>query len=358
MLQKNKLLAFVFVFVSTVCFPAFAEEAPVSVKAVDPLENSPKEKMRITLFDAEATMPKCGLVKTIDKEAVSKLDSDLDKFLKELVAAIKSRDEKSLQPLFHRRTNTTLAAIGESHARMASVVGLPLDVSIYKLWALNTVDGTAKGLNCEDEGVTAFPQYGYPLQFGVWLQVMGKAEIGRIYLSIVPADGRWNIGSYHFHQWTHAEKDAGTWVKEAFAARDAGDLTGAYMRFDLAKKLLNAGKFLEIPASVDAEKARESIMTSEKFIETVRMGMTKEETPFIATLLVVDGVGLLYRLRVAEEISTNDIKKRCRDHALKVKRETWAKGISGLRCSFLMPKEAPEKEGALGGIYIAFDELK
>ena len=358
MLQKNKLLAFVLVLISAISLPTFAEEAPVNVKAVDPLENSPKEKMRLAIFGTEAATPGCALVKTIDKEAVSKLDKDLDKFLKELVAAVKSRDEKSLQPLFHRRTNTTLAAIGESHARMASVVGLPLEVSIYKLWALNTVDGAAKGLNCEDEGVTAFPLYGYPLQFGLWLQVMGKAEIGRIYLSIVPAEGRWNIGSYHFHQWTHAEKDAGTWVKDAFTARDAGDMTGAYMRFDLAKKLLNAGKFLEIPASVDAEKARESIMTSEKFIETVRTGMTKEDVPFIATLLVVDGVGLLYRLRVAEEISTNDIKKRCREHAIKVKKESWAKGISGIRCSFLMPKEAAEKEGALGGIYIAFDELK
>ncbi len=358
MLQKNKRLALIFALISAFSISAAAEEAPVSVKAVDPLENSPKEKMRLAIFGSEASTASCAHVKTIDKESVAKLDAGLDKFLKELLSAVKSRDEKHMQPLFHRRTNTTLAAIGESHARMASVVGLPLDVSIYKLWALNTVDGAPKGLNCEDEGVTAFPLYGYPLQFGLWLQVMGKAEVGRIFLSVVPAEGKWNIGSYHFHQWTHAEKDAGTWVKEAFAARDSGDLTGAYMRFDLAKKLLNAGKFLEIPASVDAEKARESIMTSEKFLETVRMGATKDDVPFIATLLVVDGVGLLYRMRVAEEISTVDIKKRCREYAIKVKNEDWAKGITGLRCSFLMPKEVPEKEGALGGIYIAFNELK
>lgn len=357
-LQKNRKLAIFCAFFCVVSPLGFAEEQPVSIKAVDPIENSPKEKMRVAIFGTEAATPGCALVKTIDKEAVAKLDKDLDKFLKDLLAAVKSRDEMSLQPLFHKRTNTSLAAIGESHARMASVVGLPLDVSIYKLWALNTVDGTPKGLNCDDEGVTAFPLYGYPLQFGLWLQVMGKTEVGRIFLSIVPAEGRWNIGSYHFHQWTHAEKDAGTWVKDAFSARDAGDLTGSYMRFDLAKKLLNAGKFLEIPAALDAEKAREAIMSSDKFIETVRMGMTKEDVPFIATLLVVDGVGLLYRMRVAEEISTVDIKKRCREHATKVKNQTWAKGITGLRCSFLMPREAPEKEGALGGIYIAFNELK
>jgi len=359
--QKNKkpiLLLTMLPFILALSLPAFASEPSINLNPVDPLENSPKEKMRLAIFGAEASTPRCALIRTTSKDSVTKLDRDLDQFLKSLVAGIKSREEINMQPLFHPRMNTSLAAIGETHARMANVVGLPLEVSIYKLWALNPVDGNTKGLNCDDEGITSFPLYGYPLQFGLWIQVMGKAEIGRIYLSIVPAEGKWHIGSYHFHQWTHAEKDAGTWVREAISARDSGDLIGAYLRFDLARKLLNAGKFLEIPAAIDAEKARESVMTSEKFLETVRMGATKDDVPFIATLLVVDGIGLLYRVRLTEEISTVDIKKRCREHAINVKKESWAKSITGVRCSYLMPKEAPEKEGALGGIYIAFSELK
>lgn len=355
---KNSLFTSLFVLTVISTAPVTAEESPVSVQAVNPPENSPKEKYRLGLFGAEAGTPGCLAIRMTSKKAGPEIDPDLDKFVREIAAAIESRNDLKLQPLFHRRTNTSLAAIGETYARMASVVGLPMNVSVYKLWALNTVDGAAKGLTCNDEGATVFPLYGYPLQFGLWLQVLGKTEVGRIFISIVPAEGHWNIGSYHFHQWTHAEKDPGSWVKEAFNAKAGNDPVGAYLRFDLAKKLLAAGKFLEIPAAVDAENARETVMTSEKFLETVRMGASKDDVPFIATLLVVDGVGLLYRLRVPGEISTNDIKSRCKSHVAHVKKQSWAKSITGVRCSFLMPKEPAEKEGGLGGIYIAFSDLK
>jgi hypothetical protein len=336
---------------------ALADEQPLRVEAVDPAENSPKEKARLQLF-ADPKQRGCVPVRTTSKDAGSAVDKDLDVFVREIVAAVNTRDDKRLQPLFHRRTNTGLYAIGETFARMANVVGLPLDVSVYKLWALNTVDGSPKAVNCEDEGVTVYPLYGYPLQFGLWLQVLGKTELGRIFISIVPADGKWNIGSYHFHQWTHAGKDPGSWVREAFQAKADGDIVGSHMRFDLAKKLLNAGKFLEIPAAADAESARDAVLTSGKFEETVRMGAKTDDIPFVATLLVVDGIGIFYRIRVPGEISTEDIKKRCRVQAEAVKKATWAKGVTGIRCSFLMPKEAPEKEGALGGIYIALSEVK
>lgn len=358
MLLKNNFTKILLLTTALLTSPTWGEESPVNVQAVNPPENSPKEKLRLAIFGADSVNAGCLPIRMTPKKAGPENDPDLDIFVREIVAAVESRDEMKLQPLFHRRTNTGLAAIGESFARMASVVGPPLNASVYKLWALNTVDGSPKGLACNDEGATAFPLYGYPLQFGLWLQILGKAEIGRIYISIVPADGRWNIGSYHFHQWTHAEKDPGSWVKEAFKAKDTGDLVGAYMRFDLAKKLLAAGKFLEIPAAVDAESARESVMSSEKFLDTVRMGASKDDLPFIATLLVVDGVGLLYRLRVPDEISTNDIKSRCLTHVTNVKKQPWAKGIMGVRCSFLMPKELAEKEGGLGGIYIAFNDVK
>lgn len=355
---KNKIFLFAVTFFSLVALPLNAEETAVNVQAVNPPENSPKESFRLGIFGDNAGTAGCLPIRMVGKSAGPDVDPDLERFVRDIVSAVETRDEMKLQPLFHKRTNTSLAAILESYARMASVVGLPLNVSVYKLWALNTVDGTAKGITCGDEGVVAFPLYGYPLQFGLWLQVLGKGEIGRIYISIVPAEGRWNIGSHHFHQWTHAEKDPGSWVKEAFKAKSEGDAVGAYMRFDLAKKLLAAGKFLEIPASVDAENAREAAMTSEKFQETVRMGASKDDVPFISTLLVVDGVGLLYRLRVPGEISTNDIKSRCKAHVANVKKQPWAKSITGVRCSFLMPKELAEKEGGLGGVYIAFDDIK
>lgn len=360
MLQKNKIYQSIAALVLTLFAgsSAFSQEEAIRIEPVDPVINSPKERLRGQIFDGSKE-PGCQMIRATGKDALASLDKDLDGFVRELSEAIKTRDDKRLQPLFHRRTNTSLPAINESFARMASVVGTPFNVSVYKLWALNTtIEGTPTPVSCTDEGVTVYPLYGYPLQFGIWLQVQGKTEIGRIFLSVVPAEGRWNIGSYHFHQWTHAAKDPGDWVQDAFNAKAANDSVGAYMRLDLAKKLLNAGRFLEIPAAKDAEVARDGIMSTQKFDDLVRMGASKEDIPFVTTLLVVEGVGILYRMRVPGEISTEDIKNRCRAHAIKVKKEAWAKGVTGIRCSYLMPKEAPEREGVLGGIYYALADVK
>lgn len=349
---QSKVAGFLLTLVTTA---AFAQEV---VKPVtDPKQKSPKEDLRLKLFKDQAAKPGCGAVQ-IDPKGNSGVDAELDGFLKTAVEAIKKKDDKGLQPLFHPRLNVGLLAIQETFAKLDNQYGAPFDVSVYRLWALNTVDGSPKGLTCEDDRLTVNPQYGYPIQFGVWLQVMGQRELGRIFLAIVPAEGRWNIGAFHAQQWTHDSKDFATWAEEGVQNDRMGMKEAAYIKFDIASKLLDGGGFVEISMRDEATKARDAVMSFANFDKSVRQALKDFDVVQTATLLVVGGSGVLVRIKVPAEISVENMQKECNRTAETLMKQQWTGYVEGIRCSYLLPNEDPKKEGQMGGMFVRFSELK
>lgn len=340
-----------------VAAPAGGADSDVE-PVTDPSVNSPKEAVRKMLFDGALDKPACKPVKVDPRGGVGAIDKDLDQLIRDLIAAIKKRKETELQPLFHRRLNVPIPAITESFAKLDLLLGAPFDVSIYRLWTFNTVDGTPAGLPCADDGLTAYPQYGYPLQFGLWLQLLGKRELGRIYVSIVPADGRWNIGAFHTQQWTHASKDFLAWTEEGQADSRKGRKEAAYVKLDIAQKLLDGGGFLEMAAQPDIVKARDAMMTKEDWDQAVRKPLDGFDIIYTASLLVLDGAGILARARVPGEISVMEIKESCKKMATNVRATPWGAALGGMRCSFNLKHEDGKREGVMGGIYLSFAELK
>lgn len=348
---RNKLVSLLLSFVATA---ALADEV---VKPVtDPKQKSPKEELRLKLFK-EGGKAACGAVQ-IDPKGNSGIDPDLDAFLKNAVEALKKKDDKALQPLFHPRLNIGLAAIQETFAKLDNTYGAPFDISVYRLWALNTVDGAPKGLSCEDDRLTVFPQYGYPLQFGVWLQIMGQKELGRIFLAVVPAEGRWNIGAFHAQQWTHDSKDFATWAEEGVQNDRMGMKEAAYIKFDIASKLLDGGGFIEIAMQGEAIKARDAVMSSEAFDKSVRQALKEFDVVYTSTLLVVGGSGVLVRIKAPGEISVENIQKECKRTAETLLKQQWAAYVEGIRCSYLLPSEDPKKDGQMGGLFVHFEDLQ
>ncbi len=338
--------------------PAPRARADDIVKPVtDPKQRSPKEDLRVKLFKDQAGKAACGSVQ-IDPKGNSGVDTELDGILKLAVEALKKKDDKALQPLFHPRLNVGLAAIQETFAKLDNTYGAPFDISVYRLWALNTVDGSPKGLTCEDDRLLVFPQYGYPLQFGVWLQIMGQRELGRIFLAIVPAEGRWNIGAFHAQQWTHDSKDFATWAEEGVQNDRMGMKEAAYIKFDIASKLLDGGGFIEIAMRDEAIKARDAVMSFATFDKSVRSALKDFDVVQTATLLVVGGSGILVRIRVPGEISVENMQKECARTAETLSRQQWAAYVEGIRCSYLLPTDDPKKDGQMGGLFIHFSDLK
>lgn len=327
------------------------------VPITDPEVNSPKEALRQQIFGATVDKPGCLAVKASPNGATA-LDPSLSQFLQDVIAAVKAHDSLKIQPLFHKRLNVSMTAINETFAKLNNVYGTPYDASMYRLWALNSVDGKPMSIPCDTDNVSARAMYGYPLQFAAWLQIMGPNEIGRVYVSIVPADGKWNLGAFHAQQWTHASKDFVAWAAEGARAQKAGLLEAAYVDYDITAKLLDSGNFLELQAHDEAIKARDAAMSTEAWDKSLRDSLKDFNVLYTSTLLVVGGTGVLVRVRVPEEISTDRIKSQCAQIAQKLMLEPWTKEIRGVRCNFNLPVEDPKKDGALGGMFIAFDDLR
>ena len=319
-------------------------------------ESSPTEQLRSKIFQGSDGTAACRAVKTDPRGQIG-LDPRIDQFIADLIRAIRTKDALILQPMFHPRLNTSLFALKEALAKIDATFGGPLDVSIYRLWALNTVNGSAKGLECIDDKVTVYPHYGYSLQFGLWLQVMGQKEVGRIFTTIVPVEDKWYLGSFQSQQWTHAAKDPSAWIEDAAKDVSKGYKESAYIKYDIAYKLLDSGKNLKVATADDAAKERDSLFSRQSFGELIRKLLPDEHVAYTATMLVTDGAGILVRIHSPGEISLVDMKARCRKIADTLTKQTWTSSLAGVRCAYLMPGEKGEFDGGMGSLFVPFKDI-
>jgi len=318
-------------------------------------ENSPRESVRKAIFTDSLEKPSC---QAIEAKAVVKFDAELDSFIKLIAKSIMERKETQLLALFHKRLNISHAAIGQVMTDMNNTYRAPFDVSVYRVWALNTVDGSTKSLDCDADRLKLYPLYGYTLQFGVWLQVMGQNELGRIYLSLVPTEDRWNIGSFHAQQWTHDSQDFATWAEEGVKNSQMGHKEAAFAKYDLAAKLLDGGGFIDIAMRDEIVNARDSVMTKDQWSASIKSAIKDWDVANVGTMLVTGGAGILVRIKIPKEISAVDVTTECLRLATAMIEHSWHAHLAGVRCNFVLPHEDPSKDGALGGVFLDFPTVR
>jgi hypothetical protein len=187
---------------------------------------------------------------------------------------------------------------------------------------------------------------------------MGQMELGRIYISLVPADGRWNIGSFHSQQWTHDSRDFATWAEEGQKNARMGYPLAAFVKYDIASKLLHGGGFIDVAMQDEVNAARDAVVTREKWQAAIKELLKDWDIPYTASMLVVDGAGILVRIRTDKEVSLEDMKKDCANVAQTFIKQPFHTALQGIRCSYVLPKEDAEKEGILGGLFVKFADLK
>jgi hypothetical protein len=337
--------------------PSYAKEGTPGLK-IEKINNSGyREKLRLQLFKKAPTIPACKMMKTHPTGKVDNAGAELNSFLALILKSLKEKDHKTLTSLFHKRLKVNKFVIKEAMMSLDNTYVPPLDITLFKLWALNTVDGTPKPLGC-GERFNIYPLYGYNLQFGVWLQVMGQKELGRIYLGLVPTEGRWNIGSFHKQQWTHDGKDFISWTENATKTARTGDKMAAWVFYDLATKLLDGGGFLDMGIKKEIEEARNSLMTREEWDHNIKPALKEWDVGYLGTLFVNNGAGILVRLKTKKEVFDKKITTICKKVGEAIMTLPWTRHMQGVRCSFVLPKENPKKEGFLGGVYLSFDEIK
>jgi hypothetical protein len=219
------------------------------------------------------------------------------------------------------------------------------------------VDGTPQSLACHDERLSVYAQYGYPLQFGLWLQAMGSKELGRIYVSIVPVAGTWQIGGFHVQQWTHESKDALAWAADADKDQAKGLRESAFAKYDLAVKLADTGKLLELADYSGLANKRDTIESRADWEKAIIDAAKPAQVLYTATILVTGGAGILVRQKIDAEISVETMKKDCQALTQRIMDKPWSGGLVGVRCAYNLPKEDPKTDGALGGLFVAFSEV-
>ena len=315
-----------------------------------------QERIRKQIFADSLDKAGCKTVTTAPKFDVKNVDGALQGFLETLIESLAKKKKYVLPGLFHERMRVNSKMMRQTILEIQSPLRAPINYSLYRLWAINTVDGSPNQVLCDDGDFEVLPHYGYDLQFGLVLQALGQRELGRIYISIVPTPKGWRIGSLHFQQWTHASGDFQAWAKAAQKDAEAGFKPAAFIKFDIAAKLVEGSKHFYLPVHKDAIGARDMVMSRDEWEKEIRSLLKDKEVAFLAGLLANGGAGLLVRIRVKEQPAHSWVKDTCRSVVSDLKKAPWSKQLQGVRCNYLLPKEDPSRDGIVGGIYLAFEE--
>ncbi|MFK7872946.1 MAG: hypothetical protein AB8C84_07205 [Oligoflexales bacterium] len=313
-----------------------------------PLLPLPVESIRSQIFSAESPAASC--VRLFPKQ----IPSGAQEKLKILLKSIKEQDAIELSQLFHPRLKMTPSKIGQALIQMKLGLKGPLEVSMHRFWALQNVENSIQSLSCPyTTEVSLYPQYGYPLMFGVWIQILGQEDLGRVFVTFVPHHDRWVLGGFHYMRWSYHGLSYEHLLQRGEQRRLVGDTFGARMWFDLSGKYLSGAGLYELPIQKEIFQFRDQVLPENEWKFEVQKLLPGHKVKHIASLFTVDGFGLLIRTQIVHKPS-DSLTEQCQGiiKSLQKSNPVWWGGISGVRCSFVMAGENFLQEGRLGYIYL------
>lgn len=332
---------------------SFAEDVLVPAKLED---RSPREEVRKKIFP-EGSSPRACKILSRDPKGIVEADSGLTAVIQSLTMAISTSDDKALLPLFHPQLKVRSAQVKGALTSIQRISGDKVDATMFRAYGINSFDGVTTAIECPEDGLMVYPLFAHPFQAGVWIQVLGRDEITRVYVVLVPTKEKWLIGAWHVQQWTHAGKDFSVWREEAQAlAAKKQDIT-AWLYLDIAAKLLDGGKFLAFPVEKDVASEKSKVFAGKSLKDVLAPKFKNDKLVYASSLFSRKGASLLVRFGIPGEWSANAIRDNCRLKFRELSNEPWMSGVAGIRCDYVMPRESVEKEGALGGIFVDRDSL-
>ena len=264
-------------------------------------------------------------------------------------------DAEALAGLFHPRLKMDSVTMKAELREIRARYGDPVSYTPLKLMILET-GGDMAPVACDFEGAMVKPLNGYDYQASLWLQASGQNEIARLMLGLVQVSerlgGGWRIGYLHKQQWTHAGKDPLSWVEAGRAARDAKHPVAAWTMMDIAEKLLRGSSFVNWMAHDMVIAERNAIMGQDKWKKSIAGFVNDLKVEDVSSLLAEKGAGVWIKLRLAREVSFNEIEKNCRQTVKNLTADASAAGLAGAKCSYYRPGEPLEKESFTGGLFV------
>ncbi|MEY4630645.1 MAG: hypothetical protein RIQ81_765 [Pseudomonadota bacterium] len=302
--------------------------------------------------------------KLVDFKAPSGMPAAKADSLVEVVAAISGAmatgDAQKLAGFFHPRLKLNVATISSQLAEIRARYGEPVSFNPLKLLLVRSPGGDTTPVACDFDGVVLNPLYGYDHQASLWFQATGQQDIARVMMGIVPLPDRlgggWRIGNFHTQQWTHAGRDPLAWIETARTARSAKNALAAWTMFDITEKLLRPSAFAAYQAHDMVAVERDSLMSRADWLAAVSTTPPDLKVEGAVSLLVRGGAGILYKLRLVKELSSNEIQEHCRSTAKNLMARKDTKGLAGIRCEYYRPGESLNKDSVIGGLFVPITE--
>ncbi len=305
-------------------------------------------------FSFKDNEAKCVTLNSKELKEKSKVLSGLPEFSQHLVDLLNQQNAQELASFFHERLKIQADKISTVFDLMHSNYGKPFQASLFETYLLRLNDGKPDYINCETSHLSILPQYGYNHQALIWLQVMGKNEVGRLLMAAVPTPKGWRIGSFHSWQWTSGEKDYQSWYQIAQEKSKAKDTFGAYLHADVARKLLQARPYMRFADEEPIEAFKTSLFADEaalmQYLKALKVPM-QHDIGYFGTTLTGGGINLLFRFKIDKEQSSMAMRQDCEKISDAILKREEFSYLRGVRCAYNMPTEVLNRDGVLGSLY-------
>ena len=273
------------------------------------------------------------------------------------IETMKEGSANDINKLFHAKIKLKKDFGEKIYYSLKRKYQTPWDITVNRLWALNNPSEFKEPITCITDQVILTPHFGYSFQYGVWLQIMSKTELGRIYLTIVPSQKKWVFAAIHLQQWTFMGKDAEYWTEKGLQ-QAAQQKVKAHISLDIAQKMLFGGSLIEFPFKNKLINHQDSVFSKDEWLASAKKISAPEDLVYIGTLLAPEGPGIVARMRTLKEISMQTAQTKCKILGRKFFKKDWIGHKSGgLRCDFVYPREPITKRGILGSQYFTIPEL-
>jgi hypothetical protein len=308
------------------------------------------------IFEPQHKTPKCKILSKGFQTEFNKIAPKITGAAANIMQIIKSKNIMALRKAFHPRIKISLTRVSQIFDEINGYYGAG-NISIFRIYALDTINGDPRQIYCNEDELEITTHYGHPLQFAVWIQVSGKREIGRIFITFVPVGDEYKIAAMHQQQWTHKGRDAQRWVAEALIDRDAENAPSAFLKLDLAQKLLNGGNLIETQLARDIETTKQSLLKKTSLFDLATKIVGDQQLVHVTSFFAPNGIGILFRLYSAQQPALRDIKARCRALGESFYKNKWAKKIDSIHCDFTDNKNVPTHSGRFGGMTLSQAEF-
>lgn len=286
--------------------------------------------------------------RTMEDRYTSVVGPGFGAFVELIETVLREGDRKTLLRMFHPRIREA-----NKDKKFPWPIGSDrVQSTISGLWAVHTPDKSARDILCSGEDIYLSGQYGYPLQFFVWVSLSSEKDIYRVMVNVVPYDGSLYITSLHGQKWTHTGKNPLMWVQEGDRDYQNKNFMSAYLKYDLAKKLLYGASFFRLTLEDRIIENVEKYLNPQQWLARLNLIFPDHKVVWGESIFNSEGVGLSLRFALPRELSSAEFREHCRVSLRTLKAQPWFAEISSLRCSYTLPHETnPRKDGISGSIH-------